>query len=279
MQTRSNDARLLQKLLQIFLNNIIFINVMNISLIAWLIVRMFFWSFQFFCSSSLIELIFIESRNVCNVNCNTCARHDTCTIFRFFSLSLISSSFSSSFSKVTFTQLVMMFRFLTRIKKKMILFEALSIVIIKIQAWMLCLVKIFSITFVKISFVCFSFIYSNSINTSWYFQFLSMKKTITDKYDWRFETDQQFKVRDILTSSERFLNKFASTSSRRFIMWFLMINAEKNLIYESKHWNIRKVFMWSLIVKFWSIAITQRRNWFEKSFRVKFEADLFVWCC
>jgi hypothetical protein len=144
---------------------------------------------------------------------------------------------------------------------------------------MLCLVKIFSITFVKISFVCFSFIYSNSINTSWYFQFLSMKKTITDKYDWRFETDQQFKVRDILTSSERFLNKFASTSSRRFIMWFLMINAEKNLIYESKHWNIRKVFMWSLIVKFWSIAITQRRNWFEKSFRVKFEADLFVWCC
>ncbi len=279
MQTQSNDARLLQKLLQIFLNNIIFVNVMSISLIAWLIARIFSWTFQFFCSSSLIELIFMEFKNVCNVNCNTCARHDTCTIFRFFFLSLISLSSSSSFSKITFTQLVMMFRFLTRIKKKMILFEALSIVIIKIRAWMLCLVRIFSIIFVKVSSVCFSFIYSNSINISWYFQFLSMKKTIIDKYDWRFETNQQFRIRDTLTSSKRFLNKFASTSFKRFIMWFLMINAEESLIYESRHWNIRKVFMWSLIVKFWSIAIAQRRNWFEKSFRVKFEVDLFVWCC
>jgi hypothetical protein len=38
MQTQSNDARLLQRLLQIFLNNIIFVNVMNISLIVKLIV-------------------------------------------------------------------------------------------------------------------------------------------------------------------------------------------------------------------------------------------------
>jgi hypothetical protein len=173
----------------------------------------------------------------------------------------------------------MMFRFLTRIKKKMMLFEALSIVIIKIRAWMLCLVRIFSTIYVKVSSVCFSFIYSNSINISWYFQFLSMKKTITDKYDWRFETNQQFNVKNTLISSKRFLNKFASTSFRRFIMWFLMINAEKSLIYESRHWNIRKIFMWSLIVKFWSIAIAQRKNWFEKSSRVNFEDDLFVWCC
>jgi hypothetical protein len=57
---------------------------MNIFLIAWLIAWIFSWSFQFFCNSSLIELIFIEFRNVCNVNCNTCARHDTCTIFHFY---------------------------------------------------------------------------------------------------------------------------------------------------------------------------------------------------
>ncbi len=34
MQTQLNDARLLQKLLQIFLNNIIYVNVINIFLIV-----------------------------------------------------------------------------------------------------------------------------------------------------------------------------------------------------------------------------------------------------
>ncbi len=148
-----------------FLNNIIFVNVVNNSLIIWWIVRIFSWSFQFFCSSSLIELILIEFKNACNVNCNTCARHDTCTIFRVLFWSFISSFFF--FFQITFTQLVIMFRFLIKIRKKMILLNALSVIIIKIRAWMLCLIRIFSTTFVKVFFVWFSFIYSNSINTSW----------------------------------------------------------------------------------------------------------------
>jgi hypothetical protein len=149
-------------------------------------------------------------------------------------------------------------------------------IITSIRASILCFLRMFFIIFAKFSSVCLFFMYSKSIITSWYFQFLSIKKAIIDKYDWRFEANQQFNVREILTRWNKCSNKDDSISFTLFMMWFLIVKKDESLTYEFKHWNKRSVSISSIIEKFWSITTIHRRNCVSKSSRVNTRLCNFV---
>jgi hypothetical protein len=105
----------------------------------------------------------------------------------------------------------------------------------KYTSFDLCFLRMFFILFAKFSSEYFFFMYSKSIITSWYFQFLFIKKAIIDKYDWRFEADQQFNVKEILTKWDKCSNKNDSISLIFFMMWLLIVKKNESLPYEFKH--------------------------------------------
>ncbi len=95
-----------------------------------------------------------------------------------------------------------------------------------------------------------------------------MKKTIMNKYDWRLKANYEFKISEIFIISKWFLKKLFSIFFNRFIIWFLMMKAEKSFIKRLKYWNICNVSIWSFMMKFWFVAIVHRRNCVESFFQM-----------
>jgi hypothetical protein len=145
--------------------------------------------------------------------------------------------------------------------------------IVNIRFKILCFFKTFSIILNRLSSVCFLFMYSNSMIIFRYFQFLSMKNAIINKYDWRLKANQIFKIRETFVRCDKCSNSFASTSFNLFMMWFFIVNEESSLTYEFKHWKRRLISILSLIVKFWFVTTAHRKNCVEKFSRIN------TWLC